>query len=536
MAHERSTCLNPMTFSASRIGTWINCEVKAGFQYIAGYEDPGTEDTEFGTEVHTILEKFKRDGVPINMMTHAGAVAAEAIPYVEHFRGPREGGNARFEGDFTFRARNGKHNWRGAIDISAPGEVNDYKTTSDFKWAKTPDQLLHDPQAVLYAMKEFERWGGPTVKLRWLYLRKRAPYAAKSVEVTMTREHAERAFAALERITDRFQAAAAAAPDDPTLRHRFVLDTLTPNFDHCSAFRGCPHRSRCPSAPFFPSPNQGQTPMNDILAQLQAMDAAAAAGVPLPAMRTEAPPLMGVPVPALLQAPPPAPVVQTTAAGSITTFDPSFLLQPDAPPTLAPANDPAAVEAERQENMRIALAKAEEARAGEPPVVAGADSQINPPKRGRGRPRKDAAPSGTTSPTMVGVPALQHDTIPAPPPAPVQIAAVAPAPPPPIPALPSLDGPPRARIGTLYVGCRPTTAGALDFNMLVAKAKIAIGPATYYAGYGYKANGMLLQMIDAIIQHDKPAAVVVPDPAAQEATICMSLLYSLADNVVEALR
>jgi hypothetical protein len=87
----------------------------------------------------------------------------------------------------------------------------------------------------------------------------------------------------------------------------------------------------------------------------------------------------------------------------------------------------------------------------------------------------------------------------------------------------------------LYVGCRPTTPGDVDFDNLIAKAKIAIGPA-YYAGYGYKANGMLLQMVEAIVQHDRPQSLVVAYPNAPEATLCLSHLRGISDTVVEAIR
>lgn len=75
--------LRPMTFSASRIERWINCNRKAGWQYIAGYEDLGTGATDFGVTVHAVLESYKRDGILPNVMTDEGALASEALPHVE---------------------------------------------------------------------------------------------------------------------------------------------------------------------------------------------------------------------------------------------------------------------------------------------------------------------------------------------------------------------------------------------------------------------------------------------------------------------
>jgi hypothetical protein len=536
MAYERSVFdpAKPMTFSASRMQTWMSCNRKAGWQYIAGYEDPGTSATDFGGLTHAILESYKRDGLPINMMTEEGAVAAEAIPYVEDFRVET---GARFEGEFTFQ---GRHKWRGAIDISAPGKVVDYKTTSNFKWAKTPEDLLHDPQAVLYAMKEFSRWNGDTVDLMWLYLRKK-PRAAMPVRATITRAHATRAFAALEVIADEFAAAAAGAPASPPERHRYVLETLQPNFGHCSDYRGCPHISRCPQSPFFTNPHdQGKKPMN-LLEQLQQMDAAAAAGTPLPAMRAESPPMLGIPAPQHLPGavappppPPPPPVVAVPNLG-VTNFSPGFLASPDAPPS---PPDLSEAEEERQARMTAALAAA----GGALSAVEVTAGQINPPKR-RGRPpgaKNKVDGTGPASPTLVGVPALSPvevlginvTPVPvAPPPPALSPIAVVAATPTPAPV------PTGHRIGTLYVGCAPTSRGAtVDFDALVATCKVAIGPAAYFAAYGYKANGMLLQMMEAVLQHEKPAAVVVAYPNAPEAVLCLSHLRSLSETVVEAIR
>lgn len=78
--------------------------------------------------------------------------------------------------------------------------------------------------------------------------------------------------------------------------------------------------------------------------------------------------------------------------------------------------------------------------------------------------------------------------------------------------------------------------GAVNLDDIVAKAKVAIGPAELFKNYGYKANGMLLQMVEAIVQYDRPRTVVVAHPSSPEATLCLSHLLSISDVVVEALR
>ena len=128
---------------------------------------------------------------------------------------------------------------------------------------------------MLYAEHEFRAYPSiNSVDLMWLYLRKRKPYAALPVEVKVPRAHAAKAFQALESFADDMQAAADAAPSEPLAQTKYIL-TLTPNFNHCSAYRGCPHRARCPDSPLFP-PDKGTKDM-DLLMKLEQMNAKTAA-------------------------------------------------------------------------------------------------------------------------------------------------------------------------------------------------------------------------------------------------------------------
>lgn len=495
----------------------MNCERKFGWQYICGYEDPGNEDTEFGKEVHAELEKCKKEpGHQPNRLTEVGAVASEGLPFVEDFS---LANGATCEGEFFLT---GRHPWKGFIDLRKPGVVNDYKTTGDFKHAKTPEALLNDVQAVLYATYELAKTPGlDGVDLQWLYLRKRAPYAAKPVRVRMPRAHAERMFAGMERVADELQRLADGAPDDPALRHRYVLDVLQPNPKHCGAYRGCPHQDRC-NLPFFQEKGKETV---DLLAKLQAMDA-----------------LNGGPA----NAPPPAPAPT-----------------PPSPPVASGAFAPGGAFAGTDAAALVAQTASEGATDAPAPAVAAEPNAVNPPKRGRpkgskNKPKDDAtaapalpaagsslvtavvgAPGAVTvtpeqAASMLGIPVADVKAV-SPGPAPIEIKITGPAPAP----VPGANAEPH-RITTLYIGCVPHGAGGetdvVDFDLLVAKCKVAIGPATYFQNFGYKANGMLLQMMEGVLQHEKPEALVVTYPNAPEATLCLSLLRSISDTVVEAVR
>lgn len=456
------------------------CNRKAGFTYIAEYPDLGNADTELGTHVHAVLEDIGKTGRLPDLMEEHEAIAAEALPYVQPLIVP---GVSTFEGQISLQ---GRHAWIGFVDVRPrPGMKIDYKTTSDFKWAKKPETLLVDPQAMLYAEHEFRAYPElEKVDLLWLYLRKRKPYAALPVEVSVQRSHAARAFAALETFADEMQAAAEAAPADPVEKHKYIL-TLTPNFNHCSAYRGCPHRDRCPDSPLFP-PDKGTKDM-DLLARLQEMNAQTAN--PLP----EAPVLPGEPNPFVPLTPTPGGNPHPMGA---RTDIPENSVPAIVQTTIAPAN------------------------AGAGQVQAAA---INPPKRGPGRPRKNpvaqpppavpvAPPATSTNPADAQAAACAARAPSYPPPAPVASGGL-----------------------TLYVGCVPVPMpqGAVDFDAIVAKAKDMITLPVYYANYGYKANGMVLDAVQRIVEHAKPTTIVVAHPSSPE---CLSYLRSVASVVVEAVR
>ena len=511
--------LVPMTYSASRTSTFVECNRIAAWKYIAGVEDVGDDATDTGKLVHAVLEQHKKHGYQLNLMNEIDSIAAEALPFVEDFRWDNgmevEGARNAFEDHQPFFVQ-GRHLWTGFKDLRRPGHVTDYKTSGNFKWAKTPEALLVDPQAVLYAVDEFVRgdWHEDVVHLQWLYLSKRKPYKAKPVTVDVTRDYAFKAFEALERIADELEALAAAAPADPALRHKYVLDVVQPNYDRCSNHYGkpCPHQTRCGVSFFNSSPSDPTTKAKtmNLLEQLQSMDTAMAqqnGAVPGAATRVELPPMMAVPTPFV---PPSAPAVPLAFAPGGAFHG----IETAVPPTDAPSAPPTT------ERMIPAATSCTVADDGTLTDGVAQPGQINPPKRGRGRPpgskNKDATPTEPApAPTFAPPPALSPAPVPAPAPAPSSA----------------------HRIATLYVGCMPRgSVGAVDLDVLVAKAKIAIGPQAYYANFGYKTNGLMLQMLEQIVQHDRPAAVVVSHPHAPETALFLPMLCAASDNVIEACR
>lgn len=463
----------PMTFSASRITTYMSCNRKAGWLYIAGYDDPGNIDTDFGKQVHDALFHFARNPALLPDLTDpVQAVAAEALPHIMSLIED----TAQFEGEITVV---GKHRWTGFRDLNPrPGLVIDYKTTGDFRNAKTPEQLSTDPQAILYAIAELRAHPElEHVDLMWLYLKKKKTYAAKPVEARVTRAEAEAGFAALESYADEMQSAAYAAPRDPVARHKYVLNVLTPNWGHCNAYRGCPYKDRCTDRPMFSPPNEKDKEMG-LLQRLQEM----ANGLPV--------------------------------------------TPPAAPPPVTPAIAPAIPPPPRDTQLPPAEAPTSPATpsAMPPAVTAG----INPPRR-RGRPPGaknkvvDAPEAGARSIDDM-VAATVSTTVPAP--APV-LESVPPA----------VAGPHQCT--ALFVGCLPRGHAfvTVDFDAMVADAKKIVGDQDYRLFEFGKGNGLLLDAFTRVFDYTRPEAVIVLSPTGPEATLCLSFLRSRTANmIVEAVR
>ncbi len=296
-----------MVFSASRIGTWIHCNRKAGWEYLAGYRAVETKAMGLGKAVHAVLEAAVPSAVlgraiEIDRTTDAGAIAAEIVPHI-----PSEalGSETMFESKIEVR---GRHVWQGYVDLRSPGIVIDYKTTSDFKYMKDEEALATDPQAIIYAEKAFiaepdlsEVW------LRWIYSRTRGAREARHVDLHLARAPTHVMFNVLESFADEMQAAADAAPTDVVALHKYIL-TLHGNEDRCNDYGGCPHKARC--GIFFQDPNRPKdTHHMTLLEKLQAMTAlnGGPANSPPPA---PPPPAPGLPPPA------PPPVLQNVGSAT----------------------------------------------------------------------------------------------------------------------------------------------------------------------------------------------------------------------------
>lgn len=224
--------------SASQVDAFLECPRRWHAHYVEGEpREPETPSTQRGTRVHKILELYDKEGIKIDATTEDGLIALQAEPYLFE---PKTG-IAEFEFNLdavgvkpsTWWTYTGKVDW-----LREDGRfVRDYKTTSDFKYAKSEEVLKTNPQVILYGAVALELQGSEKypVDFSWLYLRTKKPKAL------------ERAFSMpaydIRREKDNLDAF---VENEMLPTRKLPLLSLPPNPKACFKYnKPCPYKHRC---------------------------------------------------------------------------------------------------------------------------------------------------------------------------------------------------------------------------------------------------------------------------------------------------
>ncbi len=238
---------HPYVFSVSQAQTFRLCKRKWAYLKIDGIEDPGNEASHLGGVVHGELEEYLEHGKPIGT-GRPGKIAMSALP---HLPPPRYPG-MRIED--WFHVKVGEAYYRGLKDVEIikgwknPGIpfVSDHKTTKNFMWSKTEEDLtggeteVGDVQAGLYAYDTMLRTGSDLVDLQWTYMRTTGASHAEPRCAIINRKQVDRIIHELELttvemiLTKREHPTASTVEQDPTA---------------CGAFGGCPYTELCNLTP-----------------------------------------------------------------------------------------------------------------------------------------------------------------------------------------------------------------------------------------------------------------------------------------------
>lgn len=214
--------------SPSQVHTWRACRRKWSYSRIR----PRAENrfALFGTNTHSQLEGWLRDQTPPDWTTPEGKCAIAGLhllppPKTVAVEVPLE---LEFEGVL----------YVGHIDALGYQDglvtIIDHKTTGDFKWAKTTEELEDDPQWIIYGYWAVQAFKAERAQGRWVYYRRKPP-AAEPRDIVATAEELTRRFRELHERDGKAIVAAAGLPPEELPR----------NMSHCDAYGGCPYRLEC---------------------------------------------------------------------------------------------------------------------------------------------------------------------------------------------------------------------------------------------------------------------------------------------------
>lgn len=229
--------------SKTQLEAWRACKRRWGWPYLAG-ETGSNRFADLGTRVHSQLEAWLARGELPDPTKEEGRIAEAGLHLLPTSRARGNDALLVESEIFTITQQAIYHGFADIIEPSYDtGEVvylprvTDHKSTVDFKWALTAEQLRRDIQASIYGRAAMQQFGTDAAVARWIYYRTRSSPKTHIVETTISHEEVERTFAeVIDPIAAEIQAAHDAQPN--------VLD-LEPNFRSCSDYGGCPHRERC---------------------------------------------------------------------------------------------------------------------------------------------------------------------------------------------------------------------------------------------------------------------------------------------------
>ncbi len=320
-------------FSPSQISTFLDCDRKWALGSIAKIRMESGTAAALGTETHTQLETYLSGG-QIDYTRDSGYIAASGL---HHLPAPPLS-KTLLESKFKFQSPATGFFYNGIRDVFIPGEVPlviDHKTTSGLRWAKTVEDLLGDPQAMIYAYSAM----APVVNLRWVYYQTKGARKSKPVHLTVSRGHVEEQFDRIELTTREMRAILDLQTED---KKAYAL-SLEPSPESCEKFGGCQYRHLCNLGPqdritsFFKQAQQQEQIMS-VQSLVERLKAATSQGAKVEVIDEGKP------------------------SQSVTTFSKDFINPPpiDAPAFEAPAPQSVVdvIAAATPEDVKKAVAKA----------------------------------------------------------------------------------------------------------------------------------------------------------------------------------
>ncbi len=244
--------------SPSQVETWDQCNRKWTFAYIFGMKTPSSASQEAGTELHAECEHTSNTRGEVRESRWKAVVQkalSEGLILIgDHIKneqwveiptypdGPTMRG--KYDAvDFSLSVRTGYvgPSREGVMGDVLTRLVNDYKSTKDFRWNKTPSELAKNIQLSTYGRAVLQMYPEDThITLRHTYLRTQGAAAVAKSEVVLPRA---RISSNWTQIKERIRGMQDLVMNLP--RQEQAIAEVSPNLSQCNAFGGCPYLPLC---------------------------------------------------------------------------------------------------------------------------------------------------------------------------------------------------------------------------------------------------------------------------------------------------
>lgn len=219
--------------SASSIKLFKSCPRRWYERYILDKKEPTSKAMARGTAVHKQLEDYLLTGaIPDDSIE--GKIAKSGLQHLPEPQG-------RFKVELSLEQiplASTPVPFKGFIDLLSDGdtpEVLDHKTTSNFKYALTSEQLGEDTQLIIYAKHVLAHCDADSIRLTHVCYLTKAPYKSQRTSVLVTRTQ----------VDDRFEAILETV-NEMLVASELPVSAIDKNKSHCWAYgKRCPYFDDC---------------------------------------------------------------------------------------------------------------------------------------------------------------------------------------------------------------------------------------------------------------------------------------------------
>lgn len=301
--------------SASQVDAFRRCQRYWFYGWVLKLKAPTTAAMQRGTDIHALIEHWLKTGKikvptgklparvvaglkkidadvvhvddPLVTKYHEHAIAT-AIMLTEKLSIEPSHADLIIEQEIRIPTGKGLPFWLGYIDIGWSGRIAmplgifDTKSTSDFRYAKTKEELRKNPQVNSYCRWAFETMGYPEPEIETGHgyihtkVHKTKLPNTKFVTTKVNRESVANVWN--ECIDDVRSMVELAAPVEGLKDGLKIAQEVAPTTTACSMYGGCPHLERCGIAKesitnYFTNNQKSTTkeiPMSSLLNKLRA--------------------------------------------------------------------------------------------------------------------------------------------------------------------------------------------------------------------------------------------------------------------------